>query len=160
MLGWSHSVYIQHSLRIKRWFMKPLLLYLYCHERRDIQWNIAWARGKSQGRSPRDFLRAQVTIQTFLITNTALTFLGYQYWKSWFSVLHQQLGYTRKYYPVDWVNSSKIRGMDGVFWGLEGLLQEISRGRSSREIPRSSPDSPRKTLSITTLLIGFTFYLK
>ena len=34
-------------------------LYLYYDERRDIRWNIAWARGKSRGRSPRDFPRAQ-----------------------------------------------------------------------------------------------------
>ena len=34
-------------------------MYLYWDERRDIQWNIAWAWGKSWGRSPRDFPRAQ-----------------------------------------------------------------------------------------------------
>ena len=34
------------------------VLYLYCDKRRDIQWNIAWAGGKSQGRSRRDFPRA------------------------------------------------------------------------------------------------------
>ena len=34
-------------------------LNLYCDERRDIQWNIAWARGKSRGRRPRGFARAQ-----------------------------------------------------------------------------------------------------
>ena len=44
----------------------------------------------------------QVTIQTFTITNPALTFLGDQYWKSWFSVLLWQLGNTGKYCPVDW----------------------------------------------------------
>jgi hypothetical protein len=35
------------------------ILNLYCEERRDIRWNIAWARGKSQGRSRRDFPRDQ-----------------------------------------------------------------------------------------------------
>ena len=35
---------------------KPL--YLYYDERRDIQWNISWAHGKSQGRSLMDFQRA------------------------------------------------------------------------------------------------------
>ena len=35
------------------------ILYLYYYERRDILWNIAWAQGKSQGRSPRVLLRAQ-----------------------------------------------------------------------------------------------------
>ena len=39
-----------------------LLLYLYCDERRDIQWKIAWARGKAQGRSLRDFPRAKAVI--------------------------------------------------------------------------------------------------
>ena len=34
-------------------------LYVYCDERRDILWNIAWARGKSWGQSPRDFPRSQ-----------------------------------------------------------------------------------------------------
>ena len=43
-----------------------------------------------------------VKIQTFSITNPALTFLGDQYLKNWFSVLLRQLGNTGKYYPVDW----------------------------------------------------------
>ena len=38
---------------------KILILYLYYDDRRDIWWNIAWAWGKSRGRSPRDFLRVQ-----------------------------------------------------------------------------------------------------
>ena len=59
-----------------------------------------------------------------------------------------------------WVNPSKRGGMDGVFRGLAGLLRGISRGQSPRKIPRSSPASPRKTLSIPTLLLGFKFYLK
>ena len=42
-------------------------LYLYYGQRRDIQWNIAWAEGKSGGRSLRDFPRAQPIIQTCLI---------------------------------------------------------------------------------------------
>ena len=59
-----------------------------------------------------------------------------------------------------WVNPSKRWGMDGVFRGLAGLLRGISQGQSQREILRSSPASPRKTSSIPTLLLGFTFYLK
>ena len=43
-----------------------------------------------------------VAIQTFSITNPALTCLGDQYWKSWFSVWLWQLGNTGKYCPVDW----------------------------------------------------------
>ena len=43
-----------------------------------------------------------VPIQSFSITTPALTFLGVKYWKSWFSVLLQQLGKTGKYCPVDW----------------------------------------------------------
>ena len=35
------------------------ILYLYCDERRDILWNIAWAWGKSQSQSPLDFPRTQ-----------------------------------------------------------------------------------------------------
>ena len=38
--------------------LSPKILYLYCDERRDIWWNIAWARGKSGGRSQRGFPRA------------------------------------------------------------------------------------------------------
>ena len=37
----------------------PTILSLYCDERRDRRWNISWARGKSWGRSLRDFPRAQ-----------------------------------------------------------------------------------------------------
>ena len=44
----------------------------------------------------------------------------------------------------DWVNPSKRGGMDGVFGGLTGLLRGISQGQTLREIPRSSPASPRK----------------
>ena len=60
----------------------------------------------------------------------------------------------------NWVNPSKSGGMDAVFRGLAGLLWGISRGQSRIDIPRSSPASPTKTLSIQTLLLGFTFYLK
>ena len=35
------------------------ILNLYCDERRDVVGNIAWARGKSRGRSLRDLARAQ-----------------------------------------------------------------------------------------------------
>ena len=35
------------------------ILYLYCDKRGDIQWNIAWVRGKSWEQSPRYFSRAQ-----------------------------------------------------------------------------------------------------
>ena len=61
---------------------------------------------------------------------------------------------------IYWVNPSKIGGMDEVFRGLAGLLRGISQGQSPREIPRSSPAGLRKTPSIPTLLLGFTFYLK
>ena len=60
----------------------------------------------------------------------------------------------------DWVNPSKKGGMDGVFQGLAGLLRGISRGQDLREIPRSSPASPRKAPSIPTLLLRFTFNLE
>ena len=63
-------------------------------------------------------------------------------------------------YLADWVDSSKRGGMDAVLRGLAGLLRGISRERSQREISRSSPASLRKTPSIPTLLLRFTFYLK
>ena len=50
-----------------------------------------------------------------------------------------------------WVNPSKRGGTDGLFRGLAGLLKGISQGRTTREIPRSSPASLRKTLSFPTL---------
>ena len=60
----------------------------------------------------------------------------------------------------DWVNPSTKGVMDRVFRRLAGLLRGNSRGRSQRDIPRSSPASPRKNPSTLTLLLGFTFYLK
>ena len=50
--------------------------------------------------------------------------------------------------------------MDGVFQGLAGLLRGIFRGRSPREIPRSSAASPRKAPSFPTHLLRFTFYFQ
>ena len=44
----------------------------------------------------------------------------------------------------------------GFFLGLAGLLLEISLGLHLREIPRSSPASPRITPSIPPLLLGLT----
>ena len=61
---------------------------------------------------------------------------------------------------TDCVNPNKRGGMDRVFQGLAWLPRGISRGRSPREILSSSSASPRKTPSIMTLLLGFTFYLK
>ena len=60
----------------------------------------------------------------------------------------------------EWVNLSKREGKDEIFQGLAGLLQGISQRRILREIPRSSPAISRKTSSLLTLLIRFTFYLK
>ena len=37
----------------------------YYEERRDIRWYIAWARGKSRGRSLRDFPRAQAIFTVY-----------------------------------------------------------------------------------------------
>ena len=65
----------------------------------------------------------------------------------WSSNICQLLGQTY------WVNLSKTGGKDGVFRGLAGLLRGIPRGRSPREILRSSPASPRKTPSIPILLL-------
>ena len=59
-----------------------------------------------------------------------------------------------------WVNLSERGGKDGVFQGLAGLLRGISRCRSPREFPKSSPASLRKTPSFPTLLLGFTFYFQ
>ena len=64
------------------------------------------------------------------------------------------------WFGEDWVNLSKRGGKDGVFRGLAGLLRGISQGRSPREIPKSSPASPRKTPSFPTLLLRFTFYFQ
>ena len=48
--------------------------------------------------------------------------------------------------------------MDGVFLRLAGLLLGISLGLCPREIPSSSPASPRKTPSIPPLFLGLTQY--
>ena len=100
-------------------------LYLYYDESRDIRWNIAWARGKSRGRSPRDFpvgsgyispyIPTWVIIQTFSISKSilpVLSFLVGQHWKSWFSVLVWQLGYIFPYCPADeaiWVRIDPVK---------------------------------------------------
>ena len=47
------------------------------------------------------YIPTWITIQTFSITTSALTFLGDQYWKSWFSVLLRQLANAGKYWPID-----------------------------------------------------------
>ena len=60
----------------------------------------------------------------------------------------------------NWGNLSKRGVMDGVFWGLAGLLRGISWGRRPRESPRSSPVSLRKPPSFLTLLLRFTFYFQ
>ena len=44
--------------------------------------------------------------------------------------------------------------MDEVFQGLAGLVRGISRGQNTREIPRSSPASSKKTPSLQTLLLN------
>ena len=45
---------------------------------------------------------------------------------------------------ADWVNPSKRGGMDGVFWGLTGLLRGISRGQSPSEIHEEQPCQPEE----------------
>ena len=54
---------------------------------------------------------------------------------------------------IYWVNLSIRGGKDMGFQGLARLLREISRGRSQQEILRSHCASPRKTPSLTTLLL-------
>ena len=72
-----------------------------------------------------------VTLQTFSITTPALTFLGDQYCKSWFSVLFQQLGNTGKYCPVDCI---RIRTRGGIYGQIYPFAWRSSRGRSQREL--------------------------
>ena len=50
--------------------------------------------------------------------------------------------------------------MDKAFLGLAELLLEISLGLHPREIPRSRPASPAKTLFIPSLLLGLTHSLR
>ena len=49
--------------------------------------------------------------------------------------------------------------MDGFFLGLAGLLLGIFLGLCPREIPWSSPTSPRKAPSIPPLVLGLTQFL-
>ena len=53
-----------------------------------------------------------------------------------------------------YLNQSKRVGLVGVFLRMAGLLLRISLGHFSWEIPRSSPASPWKILSIPPLLLG------
>ena len=46
--------------------------------------------------------------------------------------------------------------LSGFFLWVEGLLLWISLGLPPREVPRSSPTIPLKTLSIPPLLLGLT----
>ena len=61
------------------------ILYLYCDERRDIQWNIAWAQGKSRGGSLRDFPRAQAIFHCIsqLESKYRHSQLQLLHWPSW-----------------------------------------------------------------------------
>ena len=61
-----------------------------------------------------------------------------------FSNLFQTFHCHRWCFFLYWVNLSKRGRKDGVFQALAGLLQEISWGRSTREIPRSSLASQGK----------------
>ena len=95
------------------------ILYLHYEERRDIQWNIAWAQGKFWGRSTRDFQRARANFhrrswleskyrhyQFLKMIHTVLSSLVGYYWKSGFSVLIWQLGlYFPVYAQLSWANT-------------------------------------------------------
>ena len=63
------------------------------------------------------YIPTRVTIQTFSITALALTVLGDQYWKSWFSVLLCLLDNTGKYCPVDWAI------LESWIWILQCLMR-------------------------------------
>ena len=72
--------------------------------------------------------------------------------------VHFRRANTETYYKNN-VNLSKRVGKDRVFLGLAGLLLRISFGLCPREIPRSRPASPRKTLSFPPLLLRLTQYV-
>ena len=61
------------------------------------------------------YIPTRLTIQTFSITTPALTFLGDQYGKSWFTVLLRQLGNTGKFYPVFW---AILESLISILWCL------------------------------------------
>ena len=109
------------AIQVSTW-VKVQILYLYYNERRDIRWNIAWARGKSRGRSLRDFPRAQAIFyrlswleskyrhSNFLkVILPVVSFLVGQYWKSWFSLLVWQLGLYFPVLPSRWSNTGPYR---------------------------------------------------
>ena len=61
---WEFTLFVRFFPHTNELFLKigffyfSSILYLNYDDRRDIWWNIGSARGKSQGWSPRDFLRA------------------------------------------------------------------------------------------------------
>ena len=61
------------------------LLYLYCDERMDLRWNIAWAWKKSQGLSPMDFLRAQAIFHCISRLESQYRYSQFQlqHWLAW-----------------------------------------------------------------------------
>ena len=85
------------------------------------------------------------------VTPTPVAATTEQFWPYW-SILNKIESY--------WDNLSKRGGKDGVFRGLVGLLQGISRGEARGKSLRSRPASPRKTPSFQTLLLRFTFYFQ
>ena len=75
---------------------QPQALYLYCDERRDIRWNIAWAQGIFRGLRLHFIVYSNSSHNTDILHfNSSIDFPG-RYLKSLFSILLQQLGNTEK----------------------------------------------------------------
>ena len=66
-------------------------LNLFCDERRDIRWNIVWARGKSWGQSLKDFPRSQAIFHRIsrLKSRYRHSQLKLQLWPTWRSILEE-----------------------------------------------------------------------
>ena len=115
---------------------------LYCDERRDIQWNIAWVQGNPEGKAQGISwgLRLYFIVYPDSSQNTDIfnynssIFLpGDQYGKSWFSVLLQQLGTTGKLLPSILSNTGRLNFNIIIFSNWEWFVHFKAETQSNAD---------------------------
>ena len=96
--------------------------YLYCDKRRKIWWNIPWARGKSWGRSPRDFTVYSDSIHKTDILNNNSSIVVFP----WISILEEFILHIAlaagAFFP------SILPALLGVYWKIYSELYSECTG--------------------------------
>ena len=114
-----HSYYARKVPKCPIWNR----MYLYCDERRDIQWNIVWARRRSWGQSQKDLQRDQALFHRISRLNIIINIKLFINWE--WSIIWRLV-----YFHID--NSNRVSLLCDGYHDITLRREECTKGAVNR----------------------------